>query len=88
VVAMRYEVFIKSGAERQLKKLPGQYRKIITEAILGLADNPRPFGVKKMSGMENHFRIRVGDYRIIYTIQDKKLVVVVIRIGARKEVYR
>jgi mRNA interferase RelE/StbE len=83
-----YTVYIKSGAEKQLKKLVKSYKKIITEEILALGDNPRPHGSRKLTALPDHYRIRVGPYRVIYTIQDEKLVVVVIRIGARKDIYR
>lgn len=83
-----YTVYIKSGAEKQLKKPPKSYRKVVTEEIFALGDNPRPHGVRKLTALPGHYRIRVGPYRVIYTIQDEKLIVVVIRIGARKEIYR
>ena len=53
-----------------------------------LADNPRPRGVEKLEGRENRYRIRVGDYRVIYEIHDEVLLVLVVRIGHRREVYR
>ena len=83
-----YTVYIKSGAEKQLKDIHKNYQKRITEAILALGKNPRPDGVRKLAGLENHYRIRVGPSRVIFTIKDNELIVVVIRIGARKEVYR
>ncbi len=54
----------------------------------GLAVNPRPKGVKKLSGLDDLYRIRVGDYRIVYQIHDDRLIVLVVRIGHRKDVYR
>jgi mRNA interferase RelE/StbE len=53
-----------------------------------LRENPRPQGVKKLAGEENLYRIREGDYRLIYTIGDKELIVLVVKIGDRKEIYR
>ena len=53
-----------------------------------LAANPRPKGVKKLSGPDDLYRIRVGDYRIVYQIHDDRLIVLVVRIGHRKDVYR
>lgn len=56
--------------------------------IDSLAENPRPQGVKKLSGEDDMYRIRVGDYRIIYQIREKSLVVLIVRIGHRSDVYR
>ena len=53
-----------------------------------LAANPRPRGVKKLTGLDDLYRIRVADYRIVYQIQDDRLIVLVVRIGHRKDVYR
>ncbi len=53
-----------------------------------LAANPRPKGVKKLTGLDNLYRIRAGDYRIVYQIRDDRLIVLVVRIGHRKDVYR
>ena len=53
-----------------------------------LEENPRPFGVEKMAGPADLYRVRVGDWRIVYAIRDRELVVIVIRIGNRREVYR
>ena len=54
----------------------------------GLAKEPRPKGVKKLSGADDLYRIRVGDYRVVYQIRDDRLIVLVVRIGHRKDVYR
>jgi len=53
-----------------------------------LANNPRPFGSDKLAGPEELYRVRVGDYRIVYQIQDEALLVLVVKIGHRREVYR
>ena len=75
-------------ANRQFEKLDRQFQDRVRRAIEALADNPRPMSCVKLSGPEGWYRIRVGDYRIIYDIQDRHLVVIVIRIGHRREVYR
>jgi mRNA interferase RelE/StbE len=62
--------------------------KRLVKRLKTLRDNPRPQGVKKLVGEENLYRIREGDYRLIYTIEDKKLIVLVVKIGDRKEIYR
>ncbi len=59
---------------------------LLKEAIYGFAENPRPFGYRKLKGKKG-YRIRVGDYRIIYTIQDNVLVVEVVALGHRKDIY-
>jgi mRNA interferase RelE/StbE len=56
--------------------------------IDSLAANPRPQGVEKMKGEKNLYRVRTGDYRILYTIEDRKLIVLVVKIGNRRDVYR
>ena len=84
----RYEVVLSPKAEKQLDELPRPMQRRITEAIEGLESNPRPHGVKKLEGAEDLWRIRVGDYRIVYTIKDNRLVVLVVKIGHRREIYR
>jgi mRNA interferase RelE/StbE len=60
----------------------------LSAAIDTLADNPRPQGVQKLAGGGNEYRIREGDYRVVYEIRDKTLVIVVIKLGHRKDIYR
>ena len=84
----RYEVVLSPKAEKQLDELPTPLRRRITEAIEGLESKPRPHGVKKLTGAENLWRIRVGDYRIVYTIEDDRLIVLVVKIGHRRKIYR
>ncbi len=85
---MSYHVELKPSALESLSKLPLADRKRISKMIDSLTDNPRPRGVTKLTGEENFYRIRAGDYRIIYQIQDDGLLVLVVRIGNRGEVYR
>ncbi len=84
---MAYRVFISPSADRVIARLPRETRCRIADRIAALADNPRPPGSVKLTG-EDTYRIRVGDYRIIYSIHDDRLVVIVIDVGHRKEVYR
>ncbi len=84
----RYEVVLSPKAEKQLDELPTTLQRRITEAVEGLESNPRPHGVKKLAGAENLWRIRVGDYRIVYSIEDDRLIVLVVKIGHRREIYR
>lgn len=85
---MAYAVEFTARAARDLKAIarPDQIR--IAKRIDGLTENPRPYGVRKLGGEEDLYRIRVGDFRVIYTIENRRLVVLVIRIGNRRDVYR
>ena len=82
-----YAVTLRSSAIKELRKLPLEIRRRVSTAIDSLAKEPRPRGGKKMAGGEA-WRIRVGEYRIVYSITDERLIVEVIRIGHRREVYR
>jgi len=70
-----------------LDKIPVTYFSSIKKSVNDLAKNPRPFGCAKLAGYENHYRIRVGIYRVIYSIKDNILTVEVIKIDHRKNVY-
>lgn len=83
----KYEVLLTSKAERQLDKLSNYVAKPILKAIISLANDPRPSGCKKLKGRPA-YRIRIQDYRIIYEIKDKVLLVEVIAIGHRKDIYK
>ena len=82
-----YRVLLTSSAERELKKLPANIVARIISRLESLAYDPRPAGCKKLQGGDREWRIRVGDYRVIYTISDKKFLVEVTRIRHRSEVY-
>ena len=81
-----YSILITKTAQNQLDKLPISIAENLIAAIKSLAKNPRPYGYKRLKGREG-YRIRKGDYRILYDIYDKLLVVEVIAIGHRKEIY-
>jgi mRNA interferase RelE/StbE len=83
-----YEIEIAPAAERALKKLPADVQKCIVKAILKLEVNPRPSGVKKLTGEDDLYRIRISDYRVIYQIRDGELIILVVRVAHRREVYR
>ncbi|MEU0241183.1 type II toxin-antitoxin system RelE/ParE family toxin [Nocardiopsis sp. NPDC006198] len=72
----RYSIEVKASARKELRKLDGSVRKRVTEAIADLADDPRPDGCKKLKARDG-FRIRVGDYRVVYTVDDGRITVVV-----------
>lgn len=84
---MTYTLFIERRAQRSLSRIAAQDRERISRAIRCLADEPRPHGVKKLSGRDA-WRIRVGDYRVLYEIQDERLLILVVDIGHRREIYR
>jgi mRNA interferase RelE/StbE len=85
---MRYQVLIKNSAAKALASLPRAHQRRIAAAIDELADHPRPDGARKLVGSECTWRIRVGDYRVVYDIEDRILTVQVIRVGHRKDIYR
>ncbi|MEH2383950.1 MAG: type II toxin-antitoxin system RelE/ParE family toxin [Nostoc sp.] len=85
---MSYKVEILKGALKQLKKLSPELQECIQLKIDDLATQPRPNGVKKLKGKENAYRIRVGEYRVIYDIFDDILVVNVVEFGHRSKVYK
>jgi mRNA interferase RelE/StbE len=81
-----YKISITKTAQKQLDKLPDSVAGILIEAIQDLTFNPRPHGCKKLKG-RNAYRIRRGDFRIIYEITDRILTVEIIAIGNRKDIY-
>lgn len=85
---MSYRIEFTPTAARALKKLPGSIQSRISPKVDSLSSAPRPHGVEKMAGHENRYRIRVGEYRIIYVIDDRSSLVTVAVIGHRREVYR
>jgi mRNA interferase RelE/StbE len=82
-----YKVRIKRSAAKELEAVPLKDRRRLVVRIEGLAGNPRPAEVEKLSG-EEKYRIRQGDYRILYEIVDEDLIVTVVRLGHRRDVYR
>lgn len=85
---MSYRVEVKPQAEKALAKIPNPHRRRITKEIDQLANEPRPPSCVKLAGADDAYRIRVGDYRIVYEIVDRVLVVYIIRVAHRKDVYR
>ena len=84
----RYEVRLTLSAQRQLRKLPRDIAARLRPVLMALAEDPRPAGVVKLSDEENAWRVRVGDYRIIYEIHDKVLLVLVVDMEHRGDAYR
>ncbi len=85
---MAYAVLLSPAAEREWRKLPRDIRPRINRALLALEDTPRPHGATKLSGSPDRWRIRVGDYRAIYRIDDAAREVTILRIAHRRQVYR
>ncbi len=85
---MAYTVRIKASALKTLAKLPASDRARIVTRIEALSADPRPQGVTKLAGPEGLYRVRSGDHRVIYAVHDEVLLVLVVRIGHRRDVYR
>lgn len=84
---MSYSIFILRRAQRELAQLPADSYERVRNAIFALAQNPRPSGCLKLAGREG-WRIRIGNYRVIYEIDDRQRIVTVLHIGHRRDVYR
>lgn len=85
---MNYEVEIAPAAKRQIKKLPLDVQQKVVAKLEELAFEPRPDGVIKLEGSDNLYRIRLGKYRIIYEIQDDLLIITIVKVKHRRDVYR
>lgn len=83
-----YSLQISKTAEKSLKKIPKKVLSKLVQTIRYLVHDPWPLGCKKLAGEENTYRIRVGIYRVIYEIRQKELVILVLKIGHRKDAYR
>ena len=84
---MTYRVEVAPAALRRLRKLDPPARRRVQAAIELLADQPRPSGAKKLGGGEGEWRVRTGDYRIVYEVHDNVLLVLVVAVGHRREIY-
>ena len=84
---MPYQILIEKTARKEIQKINQADQVSIVQAIQALAENPRPTGCKKLKGREA-WRIRAGNYRVIYEIQDNILVITVITVGHRRDVYK
>ena len=84
---MRYRVILPKSVQKELDRLPDDVVRRILARLAELETNPRPADVKKLKG-RSAWRIRVGDYRVIYEIRDRELQILVITVGHRREIYR
>jgi mRNA interferase RelE/StbE len=85
---MSYQIEIKKVAVKFLKQIPEKISNKILIEIDALAENPYPPGYKKLKDTDNEYRIRIGDYRVIYSIYNEKLIIEIIKIAHRKDVYK
>ena len=85
---MSYTVIIPKPVQKQLDNLPEDIRQRISVKILSLTIEPRPVGVRKLKGFDNEYRVRVGDYRVRYEVNDQILTVLVLHCKHRKHIYR
>jgi len=85
---MPYTVIIENKAQKDFLKLVAPYAGAVKKHIGELEKDPRPVGVKKLEGTSDGYRVRAGDYRILYTIDDRRKIVTIYRIRHRREAYR
>ncbi len=85
---MSYQVLIERRARKEISKLPADIQRRVSSAIDGLASEPRPGNCKKLSGSHNQWRVRVGDYRILYEVNDNAKQVLIYAVGHRRSIYR
>jgi len=83
-----YKIELKREPEKFIRKQARKIQIQLISALRQLQKNPRPKQTKKLAGMDDLYRVRAGNYRIVYTIQDKKLLVLIVKIAHRKEVYK
>jgi mRNA interferase RelE/StbE len=82
-----YEIVFRKSVAKDLRGFPKQDVKRILERIQSLADDPRPAGCERLSGLDR-YRLRQGSYRIVYEIADARLIVLIVKVGHRRDVYR
>ncbi len=83
-----YRIEVSATADRQIRKLPRADQVRVIRVIRALSTDPRPPGCRKLSGYDDVFRVRIGRYRVLYSIEDRRLVIIVLKVGDRKDIYR
>jgi mRNA interferase RelE/StbE len=83
-----YRIEVSATAEKQLKKLGPDARIRVIRAVQALASEPRPPGCRKLQGYDDVYRIRIGTYRVLYSIDDTRIVIIVLKVAHRRDVYR
>ena len=83
-----YRIEVSATAEKQIRKLGKKDQIAVLRGIRQLSTEPRPPNSRKMSGYDDVYRIRVGQYRVLYSVENKKLVIIILKVGRRRDVYR
>ena len=83
-----HEVEVSRTAEKQLCKLPREVQERLVRRMLLLAEDPFPQGARKLTGYDDVYRVRVGRYRILYSVSRRRLVIIILKVGQRKDIYR
>ena len=83
-----HEVEVSRTAEKQLRKLPRDVQERVVRRMLLLAEDPFPQGARKLAGYDDVYRVRVGRYRILYSVWQRRMVIIILKVGQRKDVYR
>lgn len=83
-----YRIEVSATAERQIRKLPRGDQIRVLRVIRALSTDPRPPGCRKLTGFNDVFRVRIGRYRVLYSVEDRRVVIIVLKVGDRKDVYR
>lgn len=84
----RYRIELKPSAERAFMALPREVRRRLDRRLLALESDPRPPGTKALAGEAGVYRLRVGDYRVLYEVHDDRILVLVLAVGHRRDIYR
>ncbi len=84
----QHEVEVSRTAEKQLRKLPREVQERLVRRMLLLAEDPFPQGARKLTGYDDVYRVRVGRYRILYSVSRRRLVIIILKVGQRKDIYR
>ena len=87
-MTVSYKLLIKKSAEKELRGVPKPFLSRMVKKIQMLSSNPRPYGSEALAGSDRHYRVRQNDYRIVYTVDDAKKEVTVVKVGHRSDVYR
>jgi mRNA interferase RelE/StbE len=85
---MKYEVLIKPSAAKEAERIPKKQKDRIRQEIRNLSEDPRPSGARKLKGKQDIYRVRVSDYRVLYTVDDREKKIRILSVLARKEAYR
>ena len=83
-----YRIEVSATAEKQIRKLPRDEQMRVLRAIRPLANEPNPPGSRRVRGYDDVFRIRVGTYRVLYRVEGRRLLIIILKIGHRREIYR